>query len=185
LKKILLVKIQLGIKNPKEDAYQAFFDNAKIDENNSLEYVSPEDFSTTDEKSFFSENTYQVFNVLRQLFIFLPSAFLLFFASISLTARLIFPMPENVLKVSFIQLILMLILALMTILGLGDLRNPKHLSIPLSIISVGVILGIIGTIFFDWYEFGYFIRNYVPYFLPLAFIAPILARNWADSWEDE
>src|SRR6185295_13423864 len=113
----------------------------------------------------------KVLNVLRQLFLFLPAAFVLFFVTVALTGFFIIPPFEGARQIYFLELITFLGLALMTMLGLGDLRNPKHLSIPLSIISVGVILGTIGTFFFDKYGFGYFLRNYVPYFLPLAFIA--------------
>lgn len=159
---------------------QAFFDDAGMYEKNSLEYVPPETINATEENSLSSENTRKVLNILRQVLLFFPAAFVLFFASIAFTARFIFPLPEGVSRISFLGLLMFLGLALTTILGLGDLRNPKHLSIPLSIISVGVTLGLIGTVFFDWFGFGYFLRNYVPYFFPLAFIAPVLAKNWVD-----
>jgi len=173
---------KVKLKERLENTYQAFFDEGEVNEKIFLENVPPE-ISPEAETSYFSEDPRKVLNVLRQVLLFFPATFVLFFASIVFTARFIFPLPEGVSRISWLGLIMFLGLALMTILGLGDLRNPKHLSIPLSIISLGVILGGIGTVFFDFFGFGYFLRHYAPYFFPLAFIAPILAKNWVDSLE--
>lgn len=176
---------EIKLKERLENAFEAFFDNKVTNEKNSLQYAIPANIQTSSEQVFFSEKTQNIFNLLRQLFLFLPAAFLLFFVSIVLTAKFIFPLPEGVQRISFFGLMMLLGLILTTILGLGSLRNLKHFSIPLSIISLGVILGIIGTIFFDEFGFGYFLHNYVPYFFPLAFITPVLAKNWLDNSDDK
>lgn len=169
------------LKERLEKAFEAFFDDAKANENNSLECVTHETVLVVSENAFFCENTHKIFNILRQLLLFLPSSFLLFTASVAMTARIILVEGEGVAKVSFLSLILLSVLSLLNILGLGDLRKPKHLSIPFSIISIGVILGAVGTFFFDWSGFSNFLFNYVPYFFPIAFIVPILVKNWLDQ----
>lgn len=172
------------LKERLENAFEAFFDDTKANEKNSLECVTHETALVAGENALFSENTHQIFNILRQLLLFLPASFLLFTASVAMTARVILVEGEGVAKVSFLSLILLSVLSLLNILGLGDLRNSKHFLIPLSIISLGVFLGAIGTIFFDWFSFGTFLHSYVPYFFPLAFIVPILVKNWLDKSED-
>jgi hypothetical protein len=169
------------LKERLENAFEAFFDDAKANENNSLECVTHETALVVGENAFFSENTHKIFNILRQLLLFLPASFLLFTASVAATARFILLEGDDVITFSFLSLVLLSVLSLLTILGMGDLRKPKHLSIPFSIISIGVILGAVGTFFFDWFGFGNFLFNYVPYFFPIAFIVPILVKNWLDQ----
>lgn len=174
------------IKERLEKAFEAFFEDAKANENNSLECVTHETALVADENAVISENTHKIFNILRQLLLFLPASFLLFTASVAATARFILLEGDNVTTFSFLSLVLLSVLSLLTILGLGDLRKPKHLSIPFSIISIGVILGAVGTFFFDWFGFGNFLFNYVPYFFPLTLITAYLTKKWTDNpGEDE
>lgn len=160
-----------------ENAVNAFFE----DENSALEFIENQSVIQHEAETSFTVNNKNLLSILKQVFLFLPSAFLLFFASVALTGRLLFPIGEGVQIVSFLQLVLLLGLSLTTIFGLGDLRNPKHFSIPISIISIGAILGAIGTIFCDWFGFGHFLHNYVPYFFPLAFIVPVLVKDWIEK----
>lgn len=167
-----------------EKAVTTFFDNENLNRNAQLEFIDNILMLRNEESQSFAEKNKNLLNTLKQLVLFLPSAFLLFFASVALTGRLFFPMGEGVQIVSFLQLVLLIGLSLTTIFGLGDLRNPKHIFIPFSIISVGIVLGTIGTLFCDWFGFGHFLHNYVPYFFTLAFIVPILVKDWLEKSEN-
>lgn len=175
---------EVRLKERIEKAVQAFFDDERFD-NDSLNLTNYETPANLEKKPFFSETSKTVFNVFRQVFLFLPGTFVLFFMSIVFTGFL-FLRPFGGGRRGFLPaLLIFLATALMTVVGLGDWRNPKHYSIPLSIISIGVILGIVGSLFFgDYGLFGNFLRNYVPYFIPLAFIAPVLVKGWVDKTEE-
>jgi hypothetical protein len=69
---------------------------------------------------------------------------------------------------------------LMTWLGLGDVRKPKHLVIPGSVISVGIFFGASVAVASEHFSRSIFINGYPLYFLPLALIVPFLAKGWVD-----
>lgn len=75
------------------------------------------------------------------------------------------------------MLMVFLIGSFMTIFGIGDLKNPKHLAIPLSIVAVGI------TAFLLFSTFGQlrYIADYGIYFFPIALIAPFLAKDLVDK----
>lgn len=168
------------LKERITNAFDAFFDDEKISENTALEFSN--DDSIFHKKETSPTNYNLIWKVFKQVFFFLPSATLLFLASVGLTFRIFMIEGNSVITASFIQLILLLGVALTTIFGLGDLRNPKHLSIPLSIFSMGALLGTIGVTL-DWLGFGNFLFYYIGYFIPLAFIVPVLVKGWVDKPE--
>ena len=75
---------------------------------------------------------------------------------------------------------LFLAATLMTWLGLGDVRKPKHLVIPASICSVGAAAGVL---FWASNYFHTFIHDdALPFYVfPLALIVPFLAKGWVDK----
>lgn len=170
---------EVRLKDRIEKAVEAFFDDERFD-NDSSGLTNYETILPTEKRPLFSESTKTVFNVFRQLFLFLPGTLILYFLSIVLTGFIILR-PFTGRRGLFPALLIFLATALMTVFGLGDWRNPKHYFIPLSIISIGVVLGIIGSILFGDFGFGYFLRTYVPYFIPFAFIAPVLVKGWVDK----
>jgi hypothetical protein len=174
---------EVKLKERLENAFAAFFDDEKLDENDSLNLTNYETNSTIEKTPFFSETTTTIFNIFKQVFLFLPANFILYFMSIAFTAFFLFrPFPGR--RGMFMAFIIFLIASFMTVLGLGNWREPKHYLIPLSTISIGIILGIVGSIFFGNGGFGYFMRNFAPYFIPLAFIAPVLVKGWVDRSDE-
>lgn len=136
-------------------------------------------------------------NVLKQIFLFLPGAFLLFFMSfgaavifleIVVFRRKIQTLPDDY-PLQF-ALIGALILsgALMTWFGLGDIKNRKHFAIPASIFVTGATLGAIVKAaakisdFADRMldDFGVLI-----YLFPLALIVPVLAKGIVDRKSED
>lgn len=168
---------KVKLKERLENAVEAFFDNENLEENSQLELYKTSAILTNEsfEPSTISNDVLNI-KLLKQLFLFLPSAFILFLGSGGLTWRLLLPASEGLERFSLFNLGFLLLAAILTILGLGNLRNIKHLSIPLSIVALGVILGILNS-FFDG------VGSFIPYLFPVAFIVPVLVKNWLDSEE--
>lgn len=109
---------------------------------------------------------------LKRVFIFFPGALYLFFGTVSV---LTFDFLWNPFAVSTI----FLIGALMTVFGLGSLKNPKHLAIPLAIVAVG------GAAFAFFSAIGglRYVFAYDVYFFPLALVAAFLVKSLGDEPE--
>ncbi|MBS1795954.1 MAG: hypothetical protein JSS81_19025 [Acidobacteria bacterium] len=106
--------------------------------------------------------------ILKRGFLFFPGALYLFFFTFTVLAF-------DFLRTPF-AIIAMLIGSFLTIFGLGSLKNPKHLVIPASIVSVAAVA------FAIFASVGglKFVFEYGVYFFPLALVAPVLARNLVD-----
>ena len=174
---------EVRLKERLENAFAAFFDDEKLDDD-SLSLTNYENNSQIEQNSSFSTTSKKIFKIFKQIFFFLPANFLLFFMSIAFTAFFLLRPVGRGGRGFFIALLIFLLTSLMTVFGLGSLREPKHYLIPLSTISIGVILGIVGSLIFGDYGFNYFLRSVVPYFIPLAYIAPILVKSWVDKPEE-
>ncbi len=175
---------EVKLKERLANAYAAFFEDEKFDDNESLNLTAHETNSPLEKPPFLSDTTKTVFNIFKQIFLFLPATFLLFFMSIVFTALFLLRPFEGApgrRGIFFLPLIVFLITAFTTVLGLGNWREPKHYLIPLSIISLGIVLGVFGSVFWGNTGFGYFLKNVVPYFIPLAFIVPVLVKGWVDK----
>ncbi len=168
---------KVKLKERLENAVEAFFDNEKLEENSQLDFYKNKENLINE--TYETPTTNDVLNIklIKQLFLFLPSAFILFLGSGGLTWRLFLPISEGTEILSLSSLVFLLLAALLSILGLGNLRNPKHLLIPLSIISLGVFLGILTSFFTS-------VGTFIPYLFPLAFIVPVLVKSWLDKEEN-
>ena len=68
--------------------------------------------------------------------------------------------------------------------GLGDLKNKKHLAIPSSIILSGIIIGVIVNLTENISSISRGIANdfgYAIWLFPIALIVPFLAKGWVDK----
>lgn len=165
---------KIKLKERLENAVEAFFDNDKLEENSQLDLYKNNAVLMNESYEISAANDVLNTKLLKKLFLFLPSAFILFLGSGGLTWRLFLPASEGVEILSIPSLVFLFLAAILTILGLGNLRNTKHLSIPLSIIALGMMLGILNSFFTS---FG----SFIPYLFPLAFIVPVLVKNWLDG----
>ena len=131
-------------------------------------------------------------SILKQIFLFLPGTFLLFFmsfgAAIIAMEIVVFRRPLETLPDDFpfqfalIGLIIVLG-TLMTWFGLGDIKNRKHFAIPASLIVSGAILGAIvkaAASLSDLADRMLDDFTYLIYLLPLSLIIPILAKSIVD-----
>ncbi len=160
-------KIEQRINN----AVNAFFEHDQ--ENfgeNSLSVASDSALRKEETAAPLSEKGDRLVKILKRVFIFFPGALYIFFFTLSIFS---FEFLQN----PFTLLMVLLIGGFLTIFGLGNLKNPKHLVIPLSVIAVGcATFALFSTIGGLKYVFEYGI-----YFFPLALIAPLLAKSLVDD----
>jgi hypothetical protein len=173
---------KIKVEEKVENGVEAFFDHEKPEDS----YLTACQTSSSAEKApYFSKTTRSVFNVLRQIFLFLPGTFFLYFASVLLTFVLLSGYFQEDIEFLLIGTAVFSISVLLTVLGLGDARKPKYFAIPLSTIIVGALVGILGVLLFDGgIKLRVFLLNSVPYYVPLAFIAPVLVKGWLDKTEE-
>lgn len=110
---------------------------------------------------------------LKRVFLFFPGTLYLFFGTFSILA---FDFFWN----TFSVIMIFIIGSFLTIFGIGNLKNPKHLIIPISIIAVALMT----FTFFSTIGGLKFVFEYGIYFFPLALIAPLLAKSLVDKTDE-
>ena len=171
------------VKERFENAFNAFFGNEQTAENSALRSSRRKTAFDSEETEKFTIRYKTLIKILKRAFLFLPGVFGLFLMSVAFTGFIILrPVPEGESHLT-LAVFITVAAALMTFLGLGDWRNPKHLCIPLSVVALSVILGIVGSVTHGVYGFGNFINHYAIWFLPLAFILPFGAKGIVDKTE--
>lgn len=162
------------IKHRIGNAVNAFFDNDRKNyDENSLSFACHSGLLKQETIGRVNEKGDALVKILKRTFIFLPGVFYLFFGVLSIFSFDFLWNPLTALAVFLIG-------SFMTIFGIGNLKNPKHLAIPLSISAVGIAVFSVFSMFGDIkYVFEYGI-----YFFPLALIAPLLAKSWVDKTDE-
>ena len=183
-------KVKLNDKSEK--SADAFFDDENFRETEALNYADGAKMSKhkTDKNSA-GESKFFI-NALKQIFLFLPGAFLLFFMSfaaamiameIIVFSRAVETLPDDyLLQFGLIGLVILLG-TLMTWFGLGDIKNRKHFAIPASLMVTGAIIGAVvkaAANISDLADKMLDDFSYLIYLLPLALIIPILAKSIVD-----
>jgi len=164
------------IKQRIKNAIASFFGN----QTETVEYQSEIDFfhqnSLQQTKPIFSEKFRSVFTLLKQIFIFFPATFFTFYMWMGMV---IFGLPT---VDTALFILLLLVAPLLMLVGLGNIKNLKHLAIPASVIGLGSLIGIIvGNVPF----LRRFIQNFENAILlfPLALIVAVLSKSWVDSFD--
>jgi len=183
-------KVKFDTKSGK--SADAFFDNENPDENEVLSFAGSSNISGLETEKGFIGGHKSFINLLKQVFIFLPGTFLLFFMSfgsaiifmeIIVYRRTLETLPDDFpFQFALIGLIILLG-SLMTWFGLGDIKNRKHLAIPASLIVTGAITGAVvkaAANISDLADKMLDDFSYLIYLLPLALIVPILAKSIVD-----
>ena len=178
------------IKRRIENAFAAFFADEDLGESKLETFRNEANLRHEREFADPAQKNGTLETILKQVFFFFPGTFILYFSGIFLPMMIIesFTLRNRVISFfEFFSLACILLAAiLMTWLGLGDLRKPKHLIIPVSIFSVGTLWIVIAGIFavVSNYLGGLFFYNYnksfLIYLFPLALIVPFLAKGWVD-----
>jgi hypothetical protein len=174
------------IKQRIENAVDAFFADVDANENNLESFRNETHLRLKEKLTDFTHQHSNLETILKQVFLFFPGTFILYILSMGFTVMFIsqFFRPSGMSPRFGIGWLFTLFLAaiLMTWLGLGDVRKPKHLVIPTSIISVGVVFGAIVFELMTIPHYGrIFFRDAFPFYVfPLALIVPFLAKGWID-----
>lgn len=160
-------KIEQRINN----AVNAFFDDEpKTFGENSLALAPDSAVLKPEPAAQFNEKGDRLIKILKRVFLFFPGVLYLFFGTLQILSFDFFRSPLTV-------LVVFLIGSFLTIFGLGNLKNPKHLAIPLSIVVVAITtFGLFSMLGNPLYVFEYGI-----YLFPLALIAPVLAKSLVDD----
>jgi peptidoglycan/LPS O-acetylase OafA/YrhL len=163
------------LKHRIEKAVNAFFENDR--ENyveNSLTLAGDSALLKQETAARFNRKGDVLMKILKRTFLFFPGAFYLFFGTMSVFAF-------DVIQVRPLAILpIFLIGGFMTIFGIGDIKKPKHLAIPLSISAVGAAAYAIFSMFGGVKA----VFDYGIYFFPLALIAAFLAKNLVDKTDE-
>ena len=166
------VKLETRIEN----AVNAFFENEQQFENSQLVFDHNSKISPNEKAKSFSEKVEPFVNVFKQIFIFLPSAFFLYFISLMMAYFPLYYVSARMLIAMFIWL---LVVSFMAIAGIGSVKELKNLIVPATIISFAAIFATIVSFLplpRDVKENICF--YYSIYLFPIALILAGLAKNW-------
>lgn len=172
-----------------ETSYTSFFETESSAGNQNLDFINKHEILNNE-----SIKPNPLLKLLKQIFFFLPGAFLLYLISFIGTIILIYSFSAQgsieifgIRSVPLQMLIFSIIASLgafMTWFGLGDLNNKRHLTIPTSIIITSGIIALISIFFGDVLGFaGLFdvMNYYFIYLFPLVLIVPVLVKGWVDG----
>jgi len=170
------------------NAFDAFFADENLGENKLETFRSEANLSRARkfEDSFQKNGTLET--ILKQVLLFFPGTFILYFSGMFLPVILVEFFTIRHRRISFFEFLfvvcIILAATLMTWLGLGDVRKPKHFIIPASIFSIGVlwisIIGVLATVV-RYFEGLFFLnKGLLICLFPLALIVPFLAKGWVD-----
>ena len=183
-------KVKLDSKSEK--SVDASFERENPDENEALSFAGSAKMSEIKKDEGFADQEKSFVSILKQLFLFLPGTFLLFFMSfgVAIIAMeiVVFRRPLETLPDDFpFQVALMGLIVilgtLMTWFGLGDIKNRKHFAIPASLMVTGAMIGAIVKATAGLSDLADRMLDnfsYLIYLLPLALIIPILAKGIVD-----
>jgi uncharacterized membrane-anchored protein len=119
-------------------------------------------------------------SLLKQVFLFFPGTLLLFMSSGFIFDAYFSGMVDIMFVIGGLPWILMY--SFMIIIGIGDIKNPKHLAIPLSVVLVSLFIYLISTILPDSLH-NKFLYEYSIYLFPLALITPFFVKNTIEESE--
>jgi hypothetical protein len=184
------------LKERFNNAFEAFFEGTET--SNQIETVET---VAVDSKTRTASNESLLKHVFRALFsatLYIPSALILGTFGFLFTLTEIFgvpsmmPLSSNITMDVLIRIFLVLGGAsLFSILGVGNIKEIKHFSIPASIGFTGVALGFLFGLLtmFDPALRQYFLfppnENSIFYLLPVFLVVGVLAKNWIDNSPDE
>ncbi|CAN5587362.1 hypothetical protein BH20ACI4_BH20ACI4_18040 [soil metagenome] len=188
-------KVKLDAKSEKSS--DAFFESENTEENAALSFADSAKILELEKENSSAGEHKSFINRLKQVFLFLPGTFLLFFMSfgaaiifmeIVVYGRAFETLPDDFpLQFALIGLIALLG-TFMTWFGLGDIKNRKHFAIPASLMVTGALIGAFVKATASLSDLADRMLDdfsYLIYLLPLALIVPILAKGIVDRKTEE
>jgi hypothetical protein len=145
---------------------QCFFENENFSEQNALAVFENQEIAQVSPGENLAQTADKYFTFFKRIFAFLPGVL---FLHLSMPAVFLFGI--NIWALFWIGSGIFMVWA-----GLGDLRDKKHILLPLSVMLVGLIFAL-PFYFLPPTFFSYYVYFYIGS-LPLLFIAPILIKDW-------
>ena len=180
---------KVKFETKREEFFESFFDNENCFENKSLSFANNTETLKLEESN--TDKPKSFLNFLKQIFLFLPGTFILFFISMAtlfiLTDIITEPYRTLLFLKEPLRIFSIYIVGFSAIFmiwfGLGNLKDKKHFAIPFSVIVSGVIVAAIikatenvsvlaEKIIHDF--------DYAICLLPIALIVPVLVKDLID-----
>lgn len=153
-----------------ENAMNAFFETEPAHGSLAMRYAVHDELMVSAEPAF-SEKASKWSGLLREIFLFGPGVFFLFY----MTLVVIFFYPT--LGLQFGGLFMLSAAAFMTYAGSGDLRHTKNIAVPATVVAVASAVAVIRSIFpVPEHLSPYF--SWAIYSFPLALVAAKLVQMW-------
>lgn len=162
---------KIKIEERLENAVNAFFETGDGKAKNALSFAGHSAVLRNEEQATFAEKGRFWMNIARQMFLFLPGAFLLYFVTLSS----VFFIPEF----GFTPLMLFWFMTggFLCLVGLGSLKSVKNLLVPFSIVIFAAVLGLLFSMFPTETRIA-LNYEYAIYLFPAVLILPKLLQNW-------
>ena len=160
------VKIDQRIEN----AFNVFFDTENDKSLTALTYGGEPALMQDVSIETFTQKADNWLGICKKVFLFLPGTFVLFFATLS---SVFF---YDIFGINSWMLFWLAAGSFMIWAGLGDLKNKKHLLMPLSVFSITLVLAILLSVLPESLQSSGFFE-YSIYLFPLVLTAPILVKN--------
>ena len=181
---------EIKLKEKIENAYEAFFDDEKLDEN--VQLANKSDYLFEEHPQSQSEKKHWLITFLKQAFLFLPGTF--FVHILSMVFALIFIAQLPIVgepRIPYSALAGIFLVSVLSMwFGLGDLKKPKHLVIPFSTVITSTVLGAITGLLLNSFQgtdriITIIASDLYPLCLfPIALIVPHLAKSWVDRTDE-
>lgn len=152
-----------------EKAVNAFFENEISNEQNALAVIENHEIAQISPAENMAQKADKIFTLFKRIFAFLPGVLLL-----HMLMGGIFLFGINIGAFFWMLAGIFMVWA-----GLGDLKNKKHLWLPISSVLVGLVFSL-PFYFLPPTSFSNYVYFYIG-ILPLLFIAPILVKGWLEN----
>ena len=178
------------LKERFNKAVEAFFEREDEEfERDRAEIVYPNETAVLKNEKLFDGKYSTLKSLLKGFLFFIPGTLFLTAVSFVMTVVFLFGVPGIMSPIIGFRFLSRLLLifgggALFSWFGIGELKKPKHLAIPLSTVSTGIILGILfGLVTIPYPELRRIIFDsaFPFYLLPIGLVVSVLAKNWIDS----
>lgn len=121
--------------------------------------------------------------VLRRIFLFLPGAFFLYFASLFLLyACFVTGLDILGFGPGFVGLV---VSSFMTVVGIGSVKDSKHLTIPASIFACSLLVFMVSLLLPAGPTRATFLFEYSAYLFPFVLLTAFGVRRWVEKLDGE
>ena len=167
----------MKIKDKISDELNNFWDEQYEETSVNHEILATTDRYTLSDNIETSKGSFgdQWIKILKGLFLFLPGVVFLF-GSAQFMFHAFFTGRFSVFNV-LLGLPWLFLWGFMVMFGIGNVKNPKHLYIPFSIVGIAFLTFLVSFLLGD--EIGWsFLTSYSLYLFPLVFAVPVLVRDY-------